>query len=97
METTIPAQEIKRRGIGALNESLAEGPVWVISGNKPKYVVLLADDFRRLRHEAFVNECLQSEAEYKAGLARTTSPEELMEEFDEAAESADEGEYKAQP
>ncbi|MBP5545260.1 MAG: prevent-host-death protein [Kiritimatiellae bacterium] len=87
MEATIPAQEIKRRGISALNKDLADGPVWVISGNEPKYVVLLAEDFRRLRHEAFVRGCLQSEAEHKAGNFKYVSPEELMREFDEATES----------
>ncbi len=81
MLATVPAQEVKRRGMSALNEQLKDGPVWVISNNKPKYVVLFADDFRRLRHEAFVEECLRSEAEYRAGLAKPTTPEELMAEI----------------
>ena len=84
MPNTMPAQEIKRRGISALNESLAQGPVWVISNNIPKYVVMFADDFKRIRHEAFVNECLQSDAEYRTGLAEPTTVEDLMKTFDEA-------------
>lgn len=83
MIQTIPAQEIKRRGIGVLNESLVDGPVWVVSNNKPKYVVLLAEDFQRLRHEAFVKGVLESESEYRAGLGRETSVDELMAAFDE--------------
>jgi PHD/YefM family antitoxin component YafN of YafNO toxin-antitoxin module len=83
MPVTMPAQEIKRRGISVLNEKLASGPVWVISNNTPKYVVMFADEFKRMRHEAFVNECLQSEAEYRAGLAKPTTVEELMKAFDE--------------
>lgn len=86
MLATVPAQTIKRRGISALNQQLKDGPVWVISNNTPKYVVLLADEFRRMRHEAFVEECLQSEAEYRAGLAKRTTPEELMKIFDEAVD-----------
>lgn len=82
MIATVPAQEIKRRGISALNEQLKNGPVWVISNNTPKYVVLLADEFRHIRHEAFVEGCLQSEAEYKAGLATPTTVDELMSAFD---------------
>ena len=54
MMATIPAQEVKRRGMSALNAQLKDGPVWVIANNTPKYVVLFADDFRRMRHEAFV-------------------------------------------
>ena len=81
MLATVPAQTIKRRGISALNQHLKDGPVWIISNNTPKYVVLLADEFRRMRHEAFVEECLQSEAEYRAGLAKRTTPEELMAEI----------------
>ena len=83
MPVTMPAQEIKRRGISVLNEKLTSGPVWVISNNTPKYVVMFADEFKRMRHEAFVNECLQSEAEYRAGLAKPTTVEELMKAFDE--------------
>ena len=41
---------------------------------------LSADDFRRMRHEAFVAETLKSEAEYKAGNYKIGSAEELMAE-----------------
>ena len=78
MPATMPAQEIKRRGMSVLNEQLASGPVWVISNNKPKYVVLFADDFRRMRHEAFVAKCLQSKAEYEAGNYKVGTAKELM-------------------
>ncbi len=83
MTATVPAQEIKRRGISALNAQLKDGPVWVIANNTPKYVVLFADDFRRLRHEAFVENCLQSDAEYRAGLATSATVEDLMSAFGE--------------
>ena len=42
MPVTFPAQEVKRRGMSVMNESLAHGPVWVISNNTPKYVVISA-------------------------------------------------------
>ena len=81
MTETIPAQEIKRRGISALNAQLKNGPVWVIANNTPKYVVLLADDFRRMRHEAFVAGCIRSDAECRAGLATPVTANGLMSVF----------------
>ncbi|MBQ5530927.1 MAG: prevent-host-death protein [Kiritimatiellae bacterium] len=83
MIATIPAQEVKRRGMSALNEQLKDGPVWIIANNTPKYVVLFADDFRRMRHEAFVEGCLRSDAECRAGLAAPATVEGLMSAFDE--------------
>ncbi len=78
MIATMPAQVIKRRGMSALNEQLKDGPVWVIANNTPKYVVLFADDFKRMRHEAFVNGVMESDAEYRAGLFKSGTVEELM-------------------
>ncbi len=37
---TISAQEIKRRGINAVDDLVAEGPVYVITHNEPRYVVM---------------------------------------------------------
>lgn len=37
---SIPAQDIKRRGISAVDEVLRDGPVHVIKNNRPSYVVL---------------------------------------------------------
>ena len=31
----VPAQEIKRRGIAAVDEALAQGPVHMIKNNRP--------------------------------------------------------------
>jgi len=45
---TIPAEEIKRRGISALDEMLKEGPVQVIKNNRPRYVVMTEEDYARL-------------------------------------------------
>jgi len=48
MENTITAQEIKRRGISAVDEALRQGPVHVIQRNQPRYVILSEDDYQRL-------------------------------------------------
>ena len=37
---SIPAQDIKRRGISAVDDALRNGPVHVIKNNRPSYVVL---------------------------------------------------------
>ncbi|AGA90175.1 Phd_YefM [Thioflavicoccus mobilis 8321] len=37
---SIPAQDIKRRGISVVDEALRDGPVHVIKNNRPSYVVL---------------------------------------------------------
>ena len=37
---SIPAQDIKCRGISAVDEALRDGPVHVIKNNRPSYVVL---------------------------------------------------------
>lgn len=37
---SIPAQDIKRRGISAVDGLLRDGPVHVIKNNRPSYVVL---------------------------------------------------------
>lgn len=46
--STIAAQEIKRRGISALDELLENGPVHVIRNNRPRYVVMKEEDYTRL-------------------------------------------------
>lgn len=45
---TIPAQEIKRRGVSALDELLQQGPVHIIRNNRPAYVVLSQEQFASL-------------------------------------------------
>lgn len=44
----VPAQEIKRRGIAAVDEALAQGPVHIIKNNRPQYVVLTEERYREL-------------------------------------------------
>lgn len=45
---TIPAQEIKRRGISAVDEPLKDGPVHVIKNNQPQYVVISEEHYQEL-------------------------------------------------
>lgn len=48
MENTISAQELKRRGIGAVDDALREGPVHVIQRDRPRYVILSEGEYQRL-------------------------------------------------
>jgi len=45
---SIPAQEIKRRGISVVDELLQDGPVQVIRHNRPRYVVMTIDTYERI-------------------------------------------------
>jgi PHD/YefM family antitoxin component YafN of YafNO toxin-antitoxin module len=79
---TIPAQEIKQRGISAVDKLLENGPVHVISRNRPKYVILdyaTYEEMAEARHLAFVAEVKASLAEVEAGnVQRFDSVEDLM-------------------
>ena len=45
---TVSAQEIKRRGMSAVDDALAQGPVHVVKNNRPQYVVLTEEGYREL-------------------------------------------------
>lgn len=79
---TIPAQEIKRRGISALDKDLKEGPVHVIRNNRPQYVVLTQDRYRTLlqaEDEAYLARIKASLEDVAAGrVHRFKSTEELI-------------------
>lgn len=46
---TIPASEIKRRGIAALDGKLDHGPVYVLRNNKTACVILSEAEYARLQ------------------------------------------------
>lgn len=79
---TIPAQEIKRRGISAVDDLLREGPVYVIQRNRPRYVVLDEEQYRELseaRRAAFLDDVQASVEEVATGhVTRYQTTEELM-------------------
>jgi len=49
---TIPASEIKRRGVAALDEALKSGPVHIIKNNRPQYVVISEEGYLALTKRA---------------------------------------------
>ena len=79
---TIPAQEIKRRGIAAVDDLIQTGDVHIIKNNQPRYVVLSEVRYRELieaQEEAYTARVRTSLEELKAGrVRRFASAQELL-------------------
>ena len=83
---TISAQEIKRRGISAVDEELKDGPVHVIKNNKPQYVVMDEENYIELiaeQEESYTVRLKQSLVEVQEGnVLSFDSTEELLKAID---------------
>ncbi len=83
---TIPAQELKRRGIAAVDGLIESGDVHVIRNNRPEYVILSEDRYRELvadAEEAYVARVKASLEDVKAGrVRRFASADELLQALD---------------
>lgn len=78
---TIPAQEIKRRGIAAVDELIAKGAVHIIRNNKLEYVVLTEQRYQDLleaEDEAYEARVLASLEDLKAGRVMRGTAEDLI-------------------
>ena len=79
---TIAAQDIKRKGIAAVDEALKDGPVHVIKNNQPQYVVLSEERYRELleaEDEAYNARIRASLEDLKAGrVKRFKNAKELI-------------------
>ena len=86
----IAAQDIKKRGISAVDEALKQGPVHVIKNNQPKYVVLSEQRYRDLleaEDEAYIARVRASLEDVKAGkVRRFKSAAELLKAIEAEAE-----------
>jgi PHD/YefM family antitoxin component YafN of YafNO toxin-antitoxin module len=81
MLNTIPAQEIKRRGIAAVDDLIAKGPVHVIRNNQPQYVIMTQqryEDLLEAEDEAYETRVLASLEDLKAGRVWRGTAEELI-------------------
>ena len=82
---TIPAQEIKRRGITAVEDLIAKGDVHVIRNNKPQYVVLSEARYQALleaQDEAYTARVLTSLEDLRTGRVQSGTAAELLKEID---------------
>jgi PHD/YefM family antitoxin component YafN of YafNO toxin-antitoxin module len=81
---TVPAQEIKRRGISAVDDLIAKGDLHVIRNNKPQYVVISEERYQELMvaeqeaHYARVHESLQ---DLKEGRVKRGTADDLIKEL----------------
>jgi len=69
----IPAQELKRRGIAAVDDVIDKGDVHVIRNNRPQYVVLSEERYQELvadAQEAYLARVRASLEDVKAGRVR---------------------------
>ncbi|OIP13374.1 MAG: prevent-host-death protein [Betaproteobacteria bacterium CG2_30_59_46] len=81
---TLPAQEIKRRGIAAVDDLIATGDVHIIRNNQPQYVVLSEVRYRELieaQDEAYVARARASLEDLKAGRVKRGTANDLIKEL----------------
>jgi PHD/YefM family antitoxin component YafN of YafNO toxin-antitoxin module len=81
---SIPAQEIKRRGIAAVDELIAKGDIHVIRNNRPQYVVLSEERYQELmvaEQEAHYLRVRESLQELKDGRVKSGTADELIKEL----------------
>jgi hypothetical protein len=81
---TIPAREIKRRGICAVDEALKEGPVHVIKNDRPCYVIMDEAHYQELveaQEEAHVVRVKAALEDVAAGRVRQVTAEQLIAEY----------------
>ena len=81
---TLPAQELKRRGLAAIDEAITKGDVHVIRNNQPQYVVLSEERYRELvaeAEEAYVARVKASLQDVKAGRVTRGSATDLIKEL----------------
>ena len=79
----IPAQELKRRGISAVDRVLEKGPVYVVKNNRPDYVVLSTQAYRTLLQDLAEARLAASEADLEAGRTRRGTADDLLEAVDQ--------------
>ena len=83
---TIPAQEIKRRGIAAVDEVIAKGDVHLIRNNQPQYVVVSEARYQDLisaEQEAHLARVRAALEDVKAGkVAKFATTEDLLKALD---------------
>ena len=81
---TIPAQELKRRGIAAVDGLIDKGDIHVIRNNRPEYVVLTEERYRELvaeAEEAYVARVKASLEDLKAGRVKRGTAADLIKEL----------------
>ena len=63
----VAAQEIKRRGIAAVDSLVAQGPVRILKSNRLQYVIMTDADYETMLGDLAAARLAASEADVKAG------------------------------
>jgi len=83
---TISAQEIKRRGISAVDDHIKDGPVHIVKNNHPQYVVLTEERYQELiaaEDEAYIERVKIALKEVKSGkVKRFKTVDALLEQLE---------------
>ena len=83
---SLPAQELKRRGIAAVDDLIANGDVHVIRNNQPQYVVLSETRYQELiaeASEAYLARVRMALEDVKNGrVTRFTTADDLLQAID---------------
>ena len=82
---TIPAREIKRRGMSAVDDLVKAGPVHVIKDDRPTYVILDEAHYNELveaQEETFRTRLAASLDDLQTGRPRRSTAQEIIDEFD---------------
>lgn len=83
---SLPAQELKRRGIAAVDDLIAKGDVHVIRNNQPQYVVLSEDRYQELvaeANEAYLARVRAALEDVKSGkIKRFSTADDLLKAID---------------
>ena len=81
---TIPATEIKRRGLSVVDKALKRGPVHVLKGKEPAYVIMAEEQYRELSEQyrkSYVSRIRRSLKDLKEGRVRRVTAETLIDEL----------------
>ncbi len=77
----ISVQEVKRRGMSAVDEALKDGPVHLVRSNRAEYVVMSEQDYQELMTDLSEARLAASERDLEAGRVRQGGVSELMGEL----------------
>ena len=80
----IPAQEIKRRGIAAVDDLIAIGDVHIIRNNQPQYVIVSEVRYQELvvaEQEAYYARIRASLEDVKEGRVKRGTANDLIKEL----------------
>ena len=81
----VAAQEIKRRGIAAVDSLVAQGPVRIVKSNRPKYVIMTDADYETMLSDLAEARLTASEADVKAGRVHMGTAAQLIRDIHKGA------------